>query len=392
MKSVYIILLTILCISLKSYSQVNIQDSLALVDFYYSVNGPASPTMNNWLVTLVKHWQGVTLLTPDSTRVTSIILHNRPELNGTLPLSIGDLTEIKMIDIAHTNLAGTIPYTIGRLKKLKNLYLYDNNHSGQIPDSIGGCVKLFDLMLLNNNFTGYIPQSLATLPDFSGFQIQNNQFDQLPDFSQLPNANNLMIRVENNLFTFEDLESNMVNYLWFTYSPQSDSINQTIDTIIILDSNYSISCTIGGTNNIYQWSKNGTDILSATDSILSFPYIAYADSGIYTCHVTNSVVPNLTFYRRPVTVHVTKITDTEGFIMKNNECKIWPNPVKNILNVENNNESSEILIFDCQSLLCKTFFLNNKTQQVDISDLSHGLYFLKLVSEKSTIIRKIIKE
>ena len=102
----------------------NVNDSLALVDFYYSVNGTACSTMYNWLTTPVRYWVGVGTSYPDSTRVVSIILGVRPELNGTLPLSIGDLTELRLIEIFNTNLTGSIPYTIGRLKKIKNIVFY----------------------------------------------------------------------------------------------------------------------------------------------------------------------------------------------------------------------------------------------------------------------------
>lgn len=366
----------------------NVTDSLALVDFYYSVNGPACPTMYNWLVTPVRYWAGVTSDPPDSIRVVSIILHSRPELNGTLPLSIGDLSEIRLIDIAYTNISGAIPYTIGRLKKLKELSLYFNNFSGQITDSIGGCEKLEGLNIFNNNCSGYIPQSLTTLSYFTGLQIRNNQFDQLPDFSQLPNANNFIILVENNLLTFEDLEPNMnVNYLWFTYSPQEDSINLAIDTTVIFDTSVSFKTSIGGQHNIYQWYKDGALLPWATDSIITISNVAYADSGVYTCNVTNSVVTGIEFHRRPIKLRV-KNGVGMNYLLLSKDISIFPNPNNGNFSISlfSNLQPSEYVEIDVRSMIgtlvksCKLHLKNNKA--ILNMNLPDGMYIISMSDEE----------
>jgi len=70
-------------------AQVNVQDSLALVDLYNSTNGPNWVRNQRWVKNNnpVPTWYGITVT---GTRVTAINLpHNN--LAGSLPSSIGNL-------------------------------------------------------------------------------------------------------------------------------------------------------------------------------------------------------------------------------------------------------------------------------------------------------------
>src|SRR5689334_22888214 len=79
-------------------AQINVNDSLALVDLYNSTNGPNWKFNNNWLTNNpVRTWQGV--YAPDSTRVIALFLENN-HLTGTIPASIGNLTQLTNIDLS----------------------------------------------------------------------------------------------------------------------------------------------------------------------------------------------------------------------------------------------------------------------------------------------------
>lgn len=66
-------------------AQVNVQDSLALVDLYNSTNGPGwSPYYSSWLNGPVSSWEGVFLR---DTRVVLLFLE-QANLNGPLPASL----------------------------------------------------------------------------------------------------------------------------------------------------------------------------------------------------------------------------------------------------------------------------------------------------------------
>ena len=77
-------------------AQVNVQDSLALVDFYNSTNGPNWLTHTNWLTSSpVSTWYGITVT---NTRVTGIRL-DTIDLRGSLPSSIGNLSNLSILDL-----------------------------------------------------------------------------------------------------------------------------------------------------------------------------------------------------------------------------------------------------------------------------------------------------
>lgn len=76
-----------------------------------------------------------------------------------------------------------------------------------------------------------------------------------------------------------------------------------------------------------------------------------------------------------------------------NELKVYPNPVKNLLNVVSNNSTVEsILVYD---LLGKTILsksVNGTSTMIDVSGLSNGIYLVKVVAAQGEKVFKIVKE
>ncbi len=84
----------------------------ALVELYNSTNGPGWTNSTNWLTSApVSDWYGVTVT---GGYVTSIDLVSN-YLTGTIPESIGNLSNITYIDLSNNQLSGSIPETIGNL-------------------------------------------------------------------------------------------------------------------------------------------------------------------------------------------------------------------------------------------------------------------------------------
>jgi len=104
-------------------AQVNVQDSLALVDLYNSTDGPNWINHKNWLTAnLVSTWYGVTA----DTRV-KIIQLTKNRLKGSIPFSIGNLANLQDLFLSINQLSGTIPYTISSLTNLLTSDLRSNN-------------------------------------------------------------------------------------------------------------------------------------------------------------------------------------------------------------------------------------------------------------------------
>jgi hypothetical protein len=77
----------------------------------------------------------------------------------------------------------------------------------------------------------------------------------------------------------------------------------------------------------------------------------------------------------------------DSFKVPLSEIILYPNPVKNILNVKSKNLINSIEIFNALGKNISTF--KNPENQIDISDLSSGIYFVKINDEIEEV--KVIK-
>ena len=225
-------------------------------------------------------------------------------------------------------LTGNIPTGIGNLTTLKYLSINNNQFSGSVPVEIGDLVNLESLLLNNNNFAGAIPAQITNLLQLKYFSISNNLLIDLPGLSSLTALENL--EIENNRFTFEDIESNVgIASASFIYSPQ-DSAGLEIDTTLDAESDITISVSVAGTANQYQWMKDGIDIVGADSSSYTISSASSADSGAYICKITNTIATQLTIYSRPINVTVIDITGVaDPEIRIPDQFTLWqnyPNP------------------------------------------------------------------
>ncbi len=70
--------------------------------------------------------------------------------------------------------------------------------------------------------------------------------------------------------------------------------------------------------------------------------------------------------------------------------KVYPNPVKNILNIQNDQAIQKAEIFDLNGRLLQSTTLNNN--QINFSQFTSGVYFVKIYSNNKTGVVKITKE
>ncbi len=71
--------------------------------------------------------------------------------------------------------------------------------------------------------------------------------------------------------------------------------------------------------------------------------------------------------------------------------EIFPNPVKDVLQIKNN--ELKIKLIEIVDLSGKVIYeFNNFRNQINVSALSQGIYFLKLKTDKETVMKKFVKE
>ena len=128
------IVFTFIITPFKGLTQINEQDSLALVDLYNSTNGAGWINHTNWLtIEPLSTWYGV--MSVQNGRVKIVELRNN-KLVGSIPSSLGNLSALSLLRLSSNQLSGNIPSSLGNFLAPYTLDLSYNQLSGEIPSSI----------------------------------------------------------------------------------------------------------------------------------------------------------------------------------------------------------------------------------------------------------------
>lgn len=241
----------------------NVTDSLALVDIYQQMNGH----LWSWKWDFSKpvtEWRGVSC-TPAYTpgtehRVISIGLSNN-NVSGTIPTSIGNLSELQFLSLWRNQVQGTIPPSIGLLSNLEGLDLADNLLTGSIPAALNGLVKVKNMWFSRNKLSGAIPA--------------------LPSLSAL-----IYVGFEGNQFRYDGMEEFMQAH------PTGVGIGLWPQSPLVPNKNQGrLSVYAGGTlqNNVYIWKNRDTHQETRITGDSTF---IPTSGGQYTVQVENAIVQN----------------------------------------------------------------------------------------------------
>lgn len=137
----------------------------------------------------------------------------------------------------------------------------------------------------------------------------------------------------------------------------------------------------------YQWYYKDTPISGATGQ-----YFKPDSIGFYTVEITD--IFGCTAYSDPFYFTGTGVDE---MVVSGSQCSIFPNPTdgKFFLNFSDNSVSNiEVFIKDLLGNDIRNYNFTNTgsfVQNIDISDFSSGTYFIEIITDRHTIVKKIIK-
>jgi phosphodiesterase/alkaline phosphatase D-like protein/Leucine-rich repeat (LRR) protein len=221
--------------SCAAIQQIPATECDALVSLYNGTAGAGWQTKDNWLeVDTPCAWAGVTC-NVDNTHVSGLGMAFN-QLTGSIPSTLGSLTQLTNLDLSYNNLSGSIPPALGSLTQLTNLDLSGNSLSGSIPPALGSLTQLTSLNLYGNSLSGSIPVELGTLVNLTTLNLDYNSLSgSLP--TQIGNLTQLTDLYLNNNFLSGDIPTTIKNLTQLINLQLSCGLNSSDSTVMaFLDS------------------------------------------------------------------------------------------------------------------------------------------------------------
>ncbi|KAG7965130.1 hypothetical protein I3843_09G208500 [Carya illinoinensis] len=104
------------------------------------------------------------------------------KLNGSIPASICNISELQVLDMSNNSVSGTIPHCLFEMVNfwpLAVLNLEGNNLSGKISDTFPGNCSLHTLTLNGNQLEGGLPKSLDNCKSLQVLDLGNNHIQDI---------------------------------------------------------------------------------------------------------------------------------------------------------------------------------------------------------------------
>ncbi|KAF8094155.1 hypothetical protein N665_0369s0038 [Sinapis alba] len=137
-------------------------DKQALLEFQSNLSPNSRVSLASWNQSFdLCNWTGVTCARKHK-RVAGLNLSGM-KLTGVISPSIGNLSFLTSLSLAHNSFHGSIPPEVGKLFRLQHLNLSNNVLGGGIPLRLSNCSALLTNDLSSNNLEHEIPSELGSL-------------------------------------------------------------------------------------------------------------------------------------------------------------------------------------------------------------------------------------
>ena len=194
-----------------------------------------------------------------------------------------------------------------------------------------------------------------------------------------------------------------------TYGTFLISFGETTGTNLILDANtwYTVGCSYNTTTGEFLWKTSPTAAAAGLGAAYWVPNLAPTDVFIQQVVVSanltavpvvpaNTVVSNITFDNYVVRAAATgTLLSNEDFVNVDTKAiSVYPNPASDVLNINASNSSiNAIQIVDLNGRQVYTKSFNNVSDaQINVNELSAGMYLINISTENGSTTQKFLKQ
>ncbi|WP_338812446.1 leucine-rich repeat domain-containing protein [Bernardetia sp. Wsw4-3y2] len=372
-----------LSFSICGFAQMTVieNDSLVLVDIYQSTNG--SGWINTWkLDQKITTWNGVTV---QNQRVVGLNFSRR-NLTDSLPSSLGNLSELRSLNISFNNLTGSLEM-LTMLYKLKVFSMAGTKYKesyGNVPSIFGQMRQLTYLDMSQNGFT-------APISDTTGFFLLTNLQELYI------NSNSFNGRMQNEFGEFKKLKTFNISSCRF-----SGALPASLTNLTLLEEFYLASNAFDSDLGLIVSAMPNLRVLSAASNRLGrnrvLPRLLYELSKLTYLDLSNNE------YKLYISALISNLKNLQTLLLQNNKLSgELPLPITNLpklvtCNLSNNSFSGTIPIRFYYSPSLKTLILSrnkfkdvlpvglNLPSKLSYLDLSYNLFQTKLLNSAETSV------
>ncbi|MFV0304060.1 MAG: fibronectin type III domain-containing protein [Moheibacter sp.] len=222
------------------------------------------------------------------------------------------------------------------------------------------------------------------------FVIGGNQFAGARFEDKIP-GEQVLIRVWGWSLQFGEFQISVYDDTETCENPTNITISEITNTTATLSWNAPTNEPVGGYEYIVQPIETGYpgEAEGVQTSETSVEVSGLDKATEYEVYVRSICSTNDSAWEGPTTFETTDLGLNDFDI---NAINIYPNPVKDLLNISTKSEINEILIFDLTGNLITKQEIHSKQGKVNVSNLNSGVYILKIITDTTVKSVKIIKK